>query len=38
MVINDNVVENLFVEEGFGDNIETDPYEVSTPENVLNNL
>ena len=33
MVINDNVVEHLF-EEGFGDNIETDPYEVSTPENV----
>ena len=38
MVINDNVVEHLFAEEGFGDNIETDPYEVSTPENVLNNL
>ena len=38
MVINDNIVEHLFAEEGFGDNIETDPYEVSTPENVLNNL
>lgn len=38
LVINDGVVEHVFAEEGFGDNIETDPYEVSTPENVLNNL
>ena len=38
MVINDNVVESVFSEEGFGDNIETDPYEISTPENVLENL
>jgi peroxiredoxin len=38
MVVNDNVIEQLFVEEGFGDNIDTDPYEVSTPENVLANL
>ena len=30
--------EHLFAEEGFGDNIETDPYEVSTPENIKNNL
>lgn len=38
MVVNDNVVEAVFAEEGFGDNIESDPYEVSTPENVLENL
>ena len=38
MVINDNVVEQVFAEDGFGDNIENDPYEVSTPENVLENL
>jgi len=38
MVVNDNVVEAVFAEEGFGDNIESDPYEVSTPENVLANL
>ena len=30
--------ENVFSEEGFGNNIETDPYEVSTPENVLDNI
>ena len=38
MVVNDNVIEQLFVEEGFDDNIDDDPYEVSTPENVLANL
>lgn len=38
MVVNDNVIESVFAEEGFGDNIETDPYEVSSPENVLANL
>ena len=38
MVVNDGVIEQLFVEEGKDDNIETDPYEVSTPENVLANL
>ena len=37
-LVNDNVIEQLFVEEGFGDNIDDDPYEVSTPENVLANL
>ena len=31
MVVNDNVVEHVFAEEGFGDNIDTDPYEVSAP-------
>lgn len=38
MVINNNVVESIFTEEGFADNIETDPYTVSTPENVLANI
>jgi peroxiredoxin len=38
IVVNDNVVEHVFAEEGFGDNIETDPYEVSSPENVLANI
>mgnify|MGYP001202716976 CR=1 FL=1 len=38
LVINDGKIEKLFIEEGFGDNIESDPYEVSTPENVLNTL
>ena len=38
MVVNDNVVEHVFAEEGFGDNIGTDPYEVSAPENVLANI
>ena len=38
IVVNDGGVENVFSEEGFGKNIETDPYEVSTPENVLDNI
>ena len=38
IVVKDGVVENVFSEEGFGNNIETDPYEGSTPENVLDNI
>lgn len=38
IVVNDNVVEHVFAEEGFGDNIDADPYEVSSPENVLANI
>lgn len=38
IVVKDGVIENVFSEEGFGNNIETDPYEVSTPENVLDNI
>ena len=34
-VVNDGVIEKIFVEEGLRDNADTDPYEVSTPENVL---
>lgn len=35
MVVENNVIEKVFVESGFRDNADTDPYEVSTPENVL---
>ena len=38
MVINDGVIEQMFTEEGQDDNINSDPYEISTPENVLENL
>ena len=38
VVLLDGVVQQVFSEEGFVDNIDTDPYEVSTPENVLKNL
>ena len=38
IVVNDNVIENIFAEEGFGDNIDSDPYEISSPENVLANI
>ena len=34
-VVNDRIIEKLFVEEGMRDNADTDPYEVSTPEAVL---
>ena len=38
IVVNDGVIESVFSEEGFRDDADTDPYEVSSPENVLNNL
>jgi peroxiredoxin len=34
-VVDNGIIEKLFVEEGMRDNADTDPYEVSTPENVL---
>jgi thioredoxin-dependent peroxiredoxin len=34
-VVDNGVIEKLFLEEGMRDNADTDPYEVSTPENVL---
>ena len=34
-VVDDGVIEKLFVEEGMPDNADTDPYEASTPEAVL---
>ncbi len=37
-VINDGVVEKWFEEAGFSDNCATDPYEVSSPQNVLKAL
>ena len=38
VVANNGIVESVYIEEGYKDNSETDPYEVSTPENVLENL
>ena len=38
MVVNDGIIERMFAEAGYGDNISADPYEVSSPENVLANL
>jgi peroxiredoxin len=35
-VVKDGIIEKLFVEEGQRDNADTDPYEATTPENVLN--
>jgi len=35
MVINDGVVEALFKEPGMTDNLDADPYEISTPQNLL---
>ena len=37
-IINDGVVEQWFEEEGFSDLCETDPYSVSSPQNILENL
>ena len=38
MVVNDNVVEHVFAEDDMRDLADTDPYEVSAPENVLKAL
>jgi peroxiredoxin len=35
-VVKDGIIEKLFVEDGKRDNADTDPYEATTPENVLN--
>ncbi|MEP1934804.1 MAG: peroxiredoxin [Roseibium sp.] len=37
-VVNDAVVEQWFEEEGFSDNCESDPYGVSSPQNLLEKL
>jgi len=34
-VVDNGVIEKIFVEEGFRDNADTDPYEITTPDNVL---
>ena len=33
-VVNNGIIEKLFVEEGQRDNADTDPYQNTTPENV----
>tara|TARA_B110000503_G_C7133625_1_gene407855 strand:- start:1123 stop:1647 length:525 start_codon:yes stop_codon:yes gene_type:complete len=38
LVLNDGKVEQMFIEEGFEDNIETDPFEVSSAEYVLDSI
>ena len=38
MVVNDGVIEKIFVEPGFGDNCPTDPFEVSDAETILKYL
>ncbi|NVK33155.1 MAG: peroxiredoxin [Rhodobacteraceae bacterium] len=37
-IINDGAIEKMFVEEGFSDNCETDPYGASSPQNILEAL
>ena len=37
-IVDNGVVVQDFIEDGFADNVEGDPYEVSTPENVLDNV
>lgn len=37
-VINDGVIETFLPEDGICDNCETDPYELSTPENLITQL
>jgi peroxiredoxin len=34
-VVKNGIIEKLFVEAGQRDNADTDPYEVTTPDNVL---
>tara|TARA_Y100000034_G_scaffold70987_1_gene85572 strand:+ start:5811 stop:6347 length:537 start_codon:yes stop_codon:yes gene_type:complete len=38
MVVNDGVIEKIFIEPGFEDNCPTDPFEVSDAETMLNYL
>jgi len=38
LVADDMKIVNMFEEEGYMQNCPTDPYEVSSPENVLNNI
>lgn len=37
-IINDGVVEQWFEEDGFSDNCDSDPYGISSPQNILENL
>ena len=38
MVVNDGVIEKIFIEPGFGDNCPTDPFEISDAETMLKYL
>ena len=38
MVVDNGIITKLFVEDGMRDNADSDPYEKTTPENVLNYL
>ena len=38
MIVNNSVIEEMFVEPGKDDNVEEDPYGESSPENVLKYL
>ncbi|RCL03335.1 MAG: Redoxin domain-containing protein [Candidatus Tokpelaia sp. JSC161] len=37
-IINNKMIEHWFAEEGFSDNCDTDPYKVSSPQNLLKTL
>lgn len=37
-IVDDGEIEKMFAERGFEDNCEDDPYEVSSPENIMENL
>ena len=38
MLVNDGVIEEMFVESGYSDNCESDPYEVSDADSMLGYL
>ena len=38
MIVNDGIIENLFVEPGKDDNVEDDPYGETSPQNILTYL
>ena len=35
MIVNNGIIEKLWVEEGKRDNADTDPYDMTTPETVM---
>ena len=38
MLVNDGVIEEMFVEDGYSDNCESDPFEVSDADTMLGYL
>lgn len=38
MLVNDGVIEKMWIEPGLSDNCETDPYGETSPENILKNI